>query len=158
MKKYITGSILVFLVATSSAFAIDGNELLKTVDRNLNPESFEMYRKLIRTFILSALFIVIFNESALPKTYTLASPDKTVKIIVDVEDRIVFRVLHNDMEIISNSSLGLELEDGAILGNKPRLRKAGRKAVRIELPPNKKKRGRTKPASSNALVPSVKSG
>jgi len=47
MKKYITGSILVFLVASSSVFAIDGNELLKKVDRNLNPESFEMYRKLI---------------------------------------------------------------------------------------------------------------
>lgn len=39
--------MLIFLVATSSAFAIDGNELLKKVDRNLNPESFEMYRKLI---------------------------------------------------------------------------------------------------------------
>ncbi|MEA3230227.1 MAG: outer membrane lipoprotein-sorting protein [Thermodesulfobacteriota bacterium] len=47
MKKYITGSVLFFLVATSSVFAIDGNELLKKVDRNLNPESFEMYRKLI---------------------------------------------------------------------------------------------------------------
>ena len=47
MKKYITGSILIFLVGTSSAFAVDGNELLKKVDRNLNPESFEMYRKLI---------------------------------------------------------------------------------------------------------------
>ncbi len=47
MKKYITGSILAFLLATSSAFAIDGNELLKKVDRNLNPDSFEMYRKLI---------------------------------------------------------------------------------------------------------------
>ena len=47
MKKYITGSILVFLVATSSAFAIDGNELLKKIDRNLNPEIFEMYRKVI---------------------------------------------------------------------------------------------------------------
>ena len=47
MKKYITGSILVFLVVTSSAFAIDGNELLKKIDRNLNPESFEMYRKVI---------------------------------------------------------------------------------------------------------------
>jgi len=47
MKKYITGSILFFLVATSSVFAIDGDELLQKVDRNLNPESFEMYRKLI---------------------------------------------------------------------------------------------------------------
>jgi len=47
MKKYITGSILVFLIASASVFAIDGNELLEKVDRNLNPESFEMYRKLI---------------------------------------------------------------------------------------------------------------
>ena len=47
MKKYIAGSILIFLAATFSAFATDGNELLKQVDRNLNPESFEMYRKLI---------------------------------------------------------------------------------------------------------------
>jgi outer membrane lipoprotein-sorting protein len=47
MIKYITGSILVFLVVSSSAFAIDGNELLEKIDRNLNPESFEMYRKLI---------------------------------------------------------------------------------------------------------------
>ena len=47
MKKYITGIILVFWVMTSSAFAIDENELLKKIDSNLNPESFEMYRKLI---------------------------------------------------------------------------------------------------------------
>ena len=47
MKKYITGSILVFWVLSSSAFAINGNELLEKIDRNLNPESFEMYRKLI---------------------------------------------------------------------------------------------------------------
>ncbi len=47
MIKHITGSILVFLVMSSSAFAIDGKELLEKVDRNLNPESFEMYRKLI---------------------------------------------------------------------------------------------------------------
>ena len=47
MIKYITGIILFFWVLSSSAFAINGNELLEKVDRNLNPESFEMYRKLI---------------------------------------------------------------------------------------------------------------
>jgi outer membrane lipoprotein-sorting protein len=31
----------------SPAWAIDGNELLRKVDRNLEPESYEMYRKLI---------------------------------------------------------------------------------------------------------------
>jgi len=30
-----------------SAFAIDGDEMLRKVDRNLNPESYELYRKLI---------------------------------------------------------------------------------------------------------------
>src|SRR4030066_1204831 len=38
--------VLVFLFATP-CYAIDGPELLKQVDRNLNPESYESYRKLI---------------------------------------------------------------------------------------------------------------
>ena len=39
---------IVFVVAIAPlAFAIDGDDLLKKVDQNLNPESFEMYRKLI---------------------------------------------------------------------------------------------------------------
>ena len=42
--------ILFFLLAMIFAcpvYAIDGDELLKQVDRNLNPESYEAYRKLI---------------------------------------------------------------------------------------------------------------
>jgi outer membrane lipoprotein-sorting protein len=46
MKK-ISIIILLVLVWAPSVFALDGNEILKQVDRNLNPESFEMYRKLI---------------------------------------------------------------------------------------------------------------
>lgn len=48
MKKRIFVAIIVCLVtAVPLTFAVDGNDLLKQVDRNLNPESFEMYRKLI---------------------------------------------------------------------------------------------------------------
>jgi len=48
MKRgFIIGAIMFFMGITPLAFAIDGNELLKKIDRNLNPESFEMYRKLI---------------------------------------------------------------------------------------------------------------
>ena len=36
-----------FSLAPSSVLALDGDELLRKVDRNLNPESYEMYRKLI---------------------------------------------------------------------------------------------------------------
>jgi outer membrane lipoprotein-sorting protein len=42
--------IVIFVTAmllAAPVYATDGNELLEKVDRNLNPESFEMYRKLI---------------------------------------------------------------------------------------------------------------
>lgn len=37
----------IFLLFAFPAYAIDGTVLLKQIDRNLNPESYEMYRKLI---------------------------------------------------------------------------------------------------------------
>ncbi len=40
-------SFLFLLLLSSPVFALDGTALLKQVDRNLNPESYEMYRKLI---------------------------------------------------------------------------------------------------------------
>jgi len=45
MLKTIT--LLILLVLAAPAWAIDGNQLLKQIDRNLNPESYEMYRKII---------------------------------------------------------------------------------------------------------------
>ncbi len=46
MKKIILIALLT-LFSSITALALDGNEILKKVDGNLNPESFEMYRKLI---------------------------------------------------------------------------------------------------------------
>jgi outer membrane lipoprotein-sorting protein len=40
-------AFLVILLFAAPVFAVDGTELLKQVDRNLNPESYESYRKLI---------------------------------------------------------------------------------------------------------------
>jgi outer membrane lipoprotein-sorting protein len=45
MKKILI--CLFALLMVSSAYAVDGTQLLKEIDRNLNPESYEMYRKLI---------------------------------------------------------------------------------------------------------------
>jgi len=39
--------VIVMTLFTVPAYAVDGTELLKEVDRNLNPESYESYRKLI---------------------------------------------------------------------------------------------------------------
>jgi len=46
MKKIIV-LLLMWHILAVPAFALDGNELLTKIDRNLNPESFEMYRKLL---------------------------------------------------------------------------------------------------------------
>jgi outer membrane lipoprotein-sorting protein len=45
MKKILI-CLFVLLIAVP-AYALDGTQLLKQIDRNLNPESFETYRKLI---------------------------------------------------------------------------------------------------------------
>jgi outer membrane lipoprotein-sorting protein len=49
-KKLISTTILavsIVLLQTVTVFALDGNEILTQVDRNLQPETYEMYRKLI---------------------------------------------------------------------------------------------------------------
>jgi len=45
MRKIIIAFVVTF--ALSPVFAIDNTQILKQVDRNLNPESYESYRKLI---------------------------------------------------------------------------------------------------------------
>jgi len=45
MRKIIT--IVLLLLLASPALAVDGNNLLLQIDRNLNPDSYESYKKLI---------------------------------------------------------------------------------------------------------------
>ncbi len=47
MLKIIGFILTLLMLMAMPVYAIDGTELLKQIDRNLNPESFESYRKLI---------------------------------------------------------------------------------------------------------------
>lgn len=47
MKKILISFL--FLLISSPSWGLEGNQLLIQVDRNLNPESFESYRKIINT-------------------------------------------------------------------------------------------------------------
>lgn len=47
MKIYLSIFYVIVSLLTSTVFAVDGTAILKKVDRNLQPESYEMYRKLI---------------------------------------------------------------------------------------------------------------
>jgi len=43
----LSTSFLVTLLLTGTAFALDGNDILRQVDERMQPQSYEMYRKLI---------------------------------------------------------------------------------------------------------------
>ena len=47
LRIWMSVFTLVTLILTGPVQVIDGTQLLKQIDRNLNPESYEMYRKLI---------------------------------------------------------------------------------------------------------------
>jgi outer membrane lipoprotein-sorting protein len=47
LTMWFKHTLLALLLAPLAALALDGTALLKQVDRNLEPESYEMYRKLI---------------------------------------------------------------------------------------------------------------
>jgi outer membrane lipoprotein-sorting protein len=47
MNVYKLLGMISIMLISSTAFALDGDEILKQVDRRLQPESYEMYRKLI---------------------------------------------------------------------------------------------------------------
>lgn len=47
MLTRIIMTVIIGIFLAVPAFAIDGTKLLKEIDRNLNPESYELYRKLI---------------------------------------------------------------------------------------------------------------
>ena len=47
LRRLMAVAGLLLLMAPGPARALDGTQMLQTVDRNLAPESYEMYRKLI---------------------------------------------------------------------------------------------------------------
>ena len=47
LQKTIIGIVILIIAAATNGFAEDANELLKTIDKKLTPESYEAYRKLI---------------------------------------------------------------------------------------------------------------
>jgi outer membrane lipoprotein-sorting protein len=74
MRSMLKVSIfLSVLIITIPAYAIDGTQLLVQIDRNLNPESYEMYRKIINV-----------EPDGKKKEYTLFSVKKGVDKIAAI--------------------------------------------------------------------------
>jgi len=98
-----------FSLAASSVLALDGDELLRKVDRNLNPESYEMYRKLIniepdgrrKEFVLYTVkkgrdkMIVLFLKFAKLELFRRRHDDAPLFLLDDVDAELDLEILQS---------------------------------------------------------------
>lgn len=72
-----------------------------------------------KTFTLLLAFMAIFALSA--KNYTVSSPDGKLTMTFDVSDKVTYTVRAGDATLVAPSAIALVLEDGTVLGEKPRV-------------------------------------
>jgi outer membrane lipoprotein-sorting protein len=120
--------ILMVLLATAPAWGIDGDAILAQVDRNLAPDSYEMYRKLInqepdgsrKEFVLytakqgrdSMVALFLAPDSDLGRT-TLRLGDNMWLYIPDVGKPLRITSLQSVVGVIFNNSDLMRLEYSA---------------------------------------------
>jgi alpha-glucosidase len=70
-------------------------------------------------FILIVIFLVGVTCVAQEKIYTVKSPDGKSELRLTVADKLAFSIFHNGQEIISPSTIAMELDDHSVLGDQP---------------------------------------
>lgn len=78
--------------------------------------------------VLLALAVTPLTLSA-QKTYPLTSPDGKLKATVEVGKDINFTLVHGQTEVLKPSVIRLELTDGTVLGDAPRVKKVSKTSV-----------------------------
>lgn len=84
-------------------------------------------------FLFLAMSVAPFTAGA-QKTYQLASPDGKLKATVEVDKDIRFSLMHEETPVLSPSVIRLELTDGTILGDRPKVRKVSKASVDAVIP------------------------
>jgi alpha-glucosidase len=79
--------------------------------------------------------ICMFSSSHLAQTYTLLSPDQRNKVVVEVKDDIRYSIVHNGVEIISPSPIGMNVHNDIALGDHPAVRKTDQRALNEKIYP-----------------------
>jgi alpha-glucosidase len=79
------------------------------------------YMKFHPVSFLSLIFILSASVTgvAQDKTYQVKSPDGRSELRLNATDKLAISVLHNGQEIISPSTIAMELNDLTVLGNRP---------------------------------------
>lgn len=84
--------------------------------------------------LLLIMSFSMLNAAAKEKTYKVTSPDKTIELQIGVSDKIQFSVLESGKEIISPSTIALEL-DNQTLGLQPVVKNVIRQSIEETITP-----------------------
>ena len=84
-----------------------------------------------RTFTLLFALLAFFTLSA-AKSYKVSSPDGKLTMTIDVSDKVTYSVTAGEQLLVAPSAIALVLEDGAVLGEKPRVTST-RKGAKTEI-------------------------
>ncbi len=84
-----------------------------------------------RIFTLLFALLAFFTLSA-AKSYKVSSPDGKLTMTIDVSDKVTYSVTAGEQLLVAPSAIALVLEDGTVLGEKPRVASA-RKGAKSEV-------------------------
>ena len=86
----------------------------------------------VKTLIL---FLCVGSVSvSAQKTYQLESPDKKLQTVVTIGDDIRFSMTHEGSEVLASSPISMTLQNGVVLGEKPRVSKVMRGVADKSIP------------------------
>ena len=86
----------------------------------------------VKTLIL---FLCVGSVSvSAQKTYQLESPDKKLQTVVTIGDDIRFSMMHEGSEVLASSPISMTLQNGVVLGEKPRVSKVMRGVADKSIP------------------------
>ena len=80
-----------------------------------------MNKKKIATLIFMILLTVTFLKAQKPKEFEVKSPNGNITLHVSANEKLQWSVLHKGQQIITPSALSLQLEDGTVLGDQPKV-------------------------------------
>ncbi len=70
---------------------------------------------------LSLFFVLMGCLTLFAKSYKVTSPDGNLTMIIDVNEKVTYTVKAGDVTLVAPSAIALELENGTLLGQNPKV-------------------------------------
>ena len=86
-----------------------------------------MNMKRVITLLFTAL--ISFTIFAAPKERTISSPDGQLEVVVNWDNQLIYKVLHNNSTIIDNSPIAMFLSNDIVYGREEKLKKYSHREV-----------------------------